>query len=83
MQYLQGTYTMELVFRGDLQPLIRYTNSDWAEYIFTRHLTSGYIFNKGRVLLFLRLQSANLLSYFSPLKQDTFRRHKQPKKPSS
>lgn len=47
MRYLRGTYTMELVFLGDLLPLLGYTDSDCAGDISTRRSTSGYIFNIG------------------------------------
>lgn len=47
MQYLWGTHTMQLVFCGELRPLVGYTDSDWAGDISARHSTSGYIFNIG------------------------------------
>ena len=55
---------MELVFRGDLQPLVGYTDSDWAGDIYTRCSTSGYIFNigSGAISWSLKRQSTVSLS---------------------
>ena len=47
LRYLLGSQDMELVYRGDLQPLTGYTDADWAGDIETRRSTSGYIFNLG------------------------------------
>jgi hypothetical protein len=46
-RYLQGTKDMVLVYRGDLMPLVGYTDADWAGDVATRRSTSGYIFNIG------------------------------------
>lgn len=47
MRYLRGTRKLELTFRGDLKPLVGYTDSDWAGDLETRRSTSGYLFNIG------------------------------------
>jgi Zn ribbon nucleic-acid-binding protein len=47
LRYLKGTMDLELVFRGDLQPLTGYTDSDWAGDAQTRRSTAGYVFNLG------------------------------------
>ena len=47
MRYLRGTTKLELTFRGDLKPLVGYTDSDWAGDLKTRRPTSGYLFNIG------------------------------------
>jgi len=46
-RYLKGTSSMGLVFRGTLQPLSGYTDSDYAGDHDIRRSTSGYIFNLG------------------------------------
>jgi hypothetical protein len=46
-RYIQGTLDMGLVFRGSIQPLEGYTDSDWAGDHDTRRSTSGYVFNVG------------------------------------
>jgi hypothetical protein len=46
-QYLNGTQDLELVYCGDMQPLMGYTDADWAGDLTTQHSTSGYIFNLG------------------------------------
>ena len=48
-RYIQGTLSMSLVFRGSIQPLVGYTDSDWARDPDTRRSTSGYVFNLGSV----------------------------------
>ena len=48
MRYLRGTINFELTFRGELEPLLGYSDSDWAGDTGTRRSTSGYIFNIGR-----------------------------------
>ena len=47
LRYLHDTADMGLVFRGTLQPLSGYTDSDWAGDPDTRRLTSGYVFSLG------------------------------------
>jgi len=47
MRYLCGTIGLELTFHGGLEPLLGYTDSDWAGDIATRRSTAGYIFNIG------------------------------------
>jgi hypothetical protein len=47
MRYLRGTINFELTFRGELEPLLGYSDSDWAGDTGTRRSTSGYIFNVG------------------------------------
>jgi hypothetical protein len=47
LRYLHDTADMGLVFRGTLQPLTGYTDSDWAGDPDTRRLTSGYVFSLG------------------------------------
>ena len=47
LRYLKGTLNFELVYRGDLQPLVGYTDADWAGDLDTRRSTSGYLFNLG------------------------------------
>jgi hypothetical protein len=46
-RYLRGTIDHELVYSGNLSPLVGYTDSDWAGDTDTRRSTSGYIFNLG------------------------------------
>jgi hypothetical protein len=46
-RYIANTINMGLVFRGELQPLEGYTDSDWAGDQDTRRSTSGYVFNLG------------------------------------
>ena len=45
-RYLRGTVHYELVYKGSLQDLIGYTDSDWAGDP-SRRSTSGYLFNVG------------------------------------
>jgi hypothetical protein len=42
---------MGLIFRGTLQPLTGYTDSDWAGDPDTRRLTSGYVFSLGSAVI--------------------------------
>ncbi|KAL5603949.1 hypothetical protein FOVSG1_006699 [Fusarium oxysporum f. sp. vasinfectum] len=46
-RYLKGSQNLELVYQGELQPLLGYTDSDWAGDLETRRSTSGYVFNLG------------------------------------
>jgi hypothetical protein len=46
-RYLRGTIDHELVYSGNLSPLVGYTDSDWAGDTDTRRSTSGYVFNLG------------------------------------
>ena len=46
-RYLRGTVSLKLVFRGPLQPLSGYTDSDYIGDPDTRRSTSGYTFNLG------------------------------------
>ncbi|KAJ4176414.1 hypothetical protein NW755_14952 [Fusarium falciforme] len=46
-RYLKGSKNLELVYQGKLQPLLGYTDSDWAGDLETRRSTSGYVFNLG------------------------------------
>ena len=46
-QYLQDTIQLKLTYRGLLQPLARYFNSNYASDPATQRSTSGYIFNLG------------------------------------
>lgn len=46
-RYIRSTLHMGLVFRGTLEPLSGYTDSDWAGDPDTRRSTSGYVFNLG------------------------------------
>ncbi|KAM6514095.1 hypothetical protein FALCPG4_18898 [Fusarium falciforme] len=46
-RYLKGSQNLELVYQGKLQPLLGYTDSDWAGDLETRKSTSGYVFNLG------------------------------------
>lgn len=45
-RYLRGTVHYELVYKGSLQELTGYTDSDWAGDS-SRRSTSGYLFNVG------------------------------------
>lgn len=45
-RYLRGTVHYELVYKGSLEDLTGYTDSDWAGDS-TRRSTSGYLFNMG------------------------------------
>jgi len=47
MRYLRGSIDLELTFRGEIRPLLGYTDSDWAGDTATRRSTAGYIFNIG------------------------------------
>jgi hypothetical protein len=47
LRYLRSTITLELVYKGDLKPLVGYSDADWAGDQDTRRSTSGYIFNIG------------------------------------
>ena len=47
MRYLKGTSRVELAFRGNLRPLVGYTDADWAGDTATRRSTSGLLFNIG------------------------------------
>ena len=46
-RYLRQTVNYQLVYRGDLRPLARYTDTNWASDSDTRRSTSGYVFNIG------------------------------------
>ena len=46
-RYLKATMNLCLTFRGDLKPLMGYTDTDWAGDQDTRRSTSGYIFGIG------------------------------------
>jgi hypothetical protein len=46
-RYIQGILKIGLVFRGTIQPLAGYTDSDWARDPDIRRSTSGYVFNIG------------------------------------
>jgi hypothetical protein len=46
-RYLRGTINYELIYSGNLSPLVGYTDSDWAGDTDTRRSTSGYVFNLG------------------------------------
>lgn len=46
-RYLRGTLDLELVFTGDLSPLVGYSDADWAGDVDSRRSTSGYVFNVG------------------------------------
>jgi len=47
MHYLRGTINLKLTFHGALEPLLGYTDSDWAGDVATRRSTAGYVFNIG------------------------------------
>jgi len=47
LKYLKETIHLGLVYHGSLQPLIGYTDSDFAGDPHTRRSTSGYVFNLG------------------------------------
>lgn len=46
-QYLKGTKDLQLTYRGNLQPLLDYTDSNWTSNHDTQRSTSGYVFNIG------------------------------------
>lgn len=46
-RYLRGTIDLKLTYRSNLQPLIGYTDADWASDRYTRRPTSGFVFNVG------------------------------------
>jgi Reverse transcriptase (RNA-dependent DNA polymerase) len=46
-RYIASTLGMCLVYRGEIQPLEGYTDSDWAGDQDTRRSTSGYVFSLG------------------------------------
>jgi len=47
MRYLGGSIDLSIVYRGELDSLIGYTDSDWAGDQDTRRSHSGYVFNVG------------------------------------
>jgi hypothetical protein len=47
MRYLKATIDLCLVYEGEIEPLIGFTDSDWAGDRETRRSTSGYVFNLG------------------------------------
>ena len=47
LRYLRATLSLKLVFRGPLEPLSGYTDSDYAGDTATRRSTSGYVFHLG------------------------------------
>jgi hypothetical protein len=47
LRSLRGSSDLVLVYRGDLRPLIGYTDADWGGDMDTRRSTSGYLFNIG------------------------------------
>ena len=46
-QYLQGIMHFKLTYKGPLQPLSEYSDSDYVDNLATQRLTSGYVFNLG------------------------------------
>ncbi len=46
-RYLRGSSTFVLAYKGELQPLVGYTDADWGGDPQTRRSTSGYLFNIG------------------------------------
>lgn len=46
-RYLKGTMDYELVYQGDLKPVVGYTDADYGADPSTRRSTSGYVFNVG------------------------------------
>ena len=46
-RYLRGTLQLKLTYKGPLQPLTGYSDSDYAGDPATRRSTSGYVFNLG------------------------------------
>ena len=46
-RYLQGTMQLKLTYRGPLQPLAGYSDSDYAGDPATQRSTLGFIFNLG------------------------------------
>ena len=46
VKYLRGTVHYEFVYKGTLQDLVGYTDSDWAGDL-TRKSTGGFVFNVG------------------------------------
>ena len=47
LRYLKATLHHELIFEGDLEALVGYTDSDWAGDTARRRSTAGYVFNLG------------------------------------
>jgi hypothetical protein len=47
LRYLRGSTNLALTFRGDLKPLLGYTDADWGGDLDTRRSTAGYLFNVG------------------------------------
>jgi hypothetical protein len=47
MRYLRGTIDYHLTYKGNLEALVEFTDSDWAADYNTRRSTSGYIFHLG------------------------------------
>ena len=46
-RYLRGTILLNLIYKGDLDALMGYSDADWAGDSETRRSTSGYVFNIG------------------------------------
>lgn len=46
-RYLRGTVDLELVFRGNLQPLAGWCDADYGGDVGTRRSTTGYVFHVG------------------------------------
>ena len=46
-RYLRGTMQLKLTYRGPMQPLTGYSDSDYAGDPATRCSTLGYVFNLG------------------------------------
>lgn len=81
MRYLRGTTKLELTFRGDLKPLVGYTDSDWAGDIETRRSTSGFLFNIGSGAISWSRKRQPTVS-LSSCEQNTLRKLKLPRKQS-
>lgn len=63
-RYLQGTKDLCLEYKGELQPLRGYSDSDWAGDPDTRRSTSGYVFDigSGKISWSSRRQATTALS---------------------
>ena len=46
-RYLRGTTLLNLIYKGNLDALMRYSDANWAGDSETRRSTSGYVFNTG------------------------------------
>jgi hypothetical protein len=79
LQYLKGTKTLRLIYKGQLQMLNGFADADWAGCRDTRWSTARYLFNIGAELS-AGNPSARVLLPCPPAKLSLWDKHKQQKK---